>query len=92
MDHGTIALLIPLAALGIPIAAIVMRGVQRVAQLRIEETRMRLQGGAGDPAELDALRDDVAALRQEMSEVQERLDFTERLLAQRGGGAPLPPA
>jgi hypothetical protein len=33
-------------------------------------------------AELDALRDEVTGLRREMDEAQNRLDFTERLLAQ----------
>jgi flagellin-like hook-associated protein FlgL len=33
-------------------------------------------------AEVDALREDLAAVRAELGEVQERLDFAERLLAQ----------
>ena len=33
-------------------------------------------------AELDALREEVAGLRRELDEAQNRLDFTERLLAQ----------
>jgi hypothetical protein len=33
-------------------------------------------------AELEALRDEVAGLRRELDEAQNRLDFTERLLAQ----------
>jgi hypothetical protein len=32
---------------------------------------------------LDRVEDELSALRQELSEAQERLDFTERLLAQR---------
>ncbi|MEP6472358.1 MAG: hypothetical protein ABJC74_01490 [Gemmatimonadota bacterium] len=39
--------------------------------------------GAGDrQAGLDALEFEVSALRQELSETQERLDFVERVLAQ----------
>ena len=34
-------------------------------------------------ARLDALEADVSYLRQELAEAQERLDFTERVLAQR---------
>lgn len=34
-------------------------------------------------ADLEALEVEVAKLRQELSETQERMDFTERLLAQR---------
>lgn len=33
-------------------------------------------------AEFDALRDEVAGLRRELDDNQNRLDFTERLLAQ----------
>ena len=48
--------------------------------------RLRPQGGAADTAEvverLEALEDGVSRLRQELSEAQERLDFTERVLAQ----------
>ena len=36
----------------------------------------------GPQAEFEALEADVSQLRQELSEVQERLDFTERVLAQ----------
>ena len=46
----------------------------------------RRGGGLQAPLEvldaLDALEADVSKLRQELSEVQERLDFTERVLAQ----------
>jgi hypothetical protein len=33
-------------------------------------------------AEMDGLRDEVTGLRRELDEAQNRLDFTERLLAQ----------
>jgi hypothetical protein len=35
------------------------------------------------PAHLEALEDEIAGMRQELSETQERLDFAERMLAQR---------
>jgi hypothetical protein len=50
--------------------------------------RMRLRAGAGsEPVEdtqtrLDALEAEVGILRGELGEAQERLDFTERVLAQ----------
>jgi hypothetical protein len=37
---------------------------------------------ARDDAELDALHGEVAQVQRELAEVQNRLDFTERLLAQ----------
>ena len=43
------------------------------------------RGEAGDGAvlaEVDAVREEVQALRHEVGELQERLDFAERLLAQ----------
>ncbi len=42
------------------------------------------QGPVGSelPARLEALEAEVSTLRQDLSETQERLDFTERLLAQ----------
>ena len=54
----------------------------------------RISGhGAHDDRELEEVRGEVAALRNELAEVQERLDFAERLLARqderavlKGGG------
>ena len=36
----------------------------------------------GSEGEIEALRDDVGDMRRELTEVQERLDFAERLLSQ----------
>ena len=46
--------------------------------------RLRRTGAepAIDAGELRALRDEVAGMRQQLSELAERQDFTERLLAQ----------
>lgn len=41
----------------------------------------RMTGRGGDDRELHELRGEVEALRQQLGEVQERLDFAERLLA-----------
>lgn len=43
----------------------------------------RAPAGTEDRARLEALEGEVGTVRQELSEVQERLDFAERLLAQR---------
>jgi hypothetical protein len=55
------------------------------AQLRIGREEPRWPAGAldrGSEVETAELRDDVGAVRRELSEVQERLDFTERMLTQ----------
>jgi len=80
VDRHTMALLIPIAAMLIPTAAVIMNGMIKMARLRVEEARAR--ASVGDPGEVGLLRDDVAQLRHELAEVQERLDFTERMLTQ----------
>jgi hypothetical protein len=83
IDRHVLALFIPIIALGIPAAAIVMNGLQKVWRLRIEEARLRFEGeGSG---EVQRLREDLDAVRRELSELNERVDFAERLLA-RGRG------
>ena len=82
MDPGSLAL-------SIPIVAIISAALVKVAKVRASA------GGLGESAEeihrrLDAMEQDHATLRQELSEAQERLDFTERLLAQHQD-KPLPP-
>jgi membrane protein implicated in regulation of membrane protease activity len=49
----------------------------------------QLPGERGET--LEALETDVSRLRQEVSEMQERLDFAERLLAQRPEARPVEP-
>lgn len=71
-DAGVIVLMIP-------IVAIVCGSLIKMAKLRHGD-------GAGPAlneltARCDALEQEVGVLRAELSETQERLDFTERLLA-----------
>ena len=80
MDNGTLALLIPVLALAIPIVTIVSNRLVKLQQLRIEEAKLRAGAGDGDAPE--SLAQDVTQIRQELAEVQERLDFAERALAQ----------
>jgi hypothetical protein len=81
MDAGAIAVLIPIFALSIPIAGIIFHGLQKVARLRVEEARVRAGALDGPTAtEVSALREEVGEVRRELAEVQERLDFAERLL------------
>jgi uncharacterized protein involved in exopolysaccharide biosynthesis len=87
MNPEGFAVFIPIVALSIPVAAIVVHGLQKVARLRIEEAKVKaglLDGQSG--MELAALREEMGDVRRELSEVQERLDFAERLLT--SGRAP----
>ena len=89
MDRHVLALLIPLLALSIPVVALIFRGLQRLAQTRLEMARLQAEGPAGVDSELAGLRADVDDLRRELGEVQERVDFAERLLSQpREAGRP----
>jgi hypothetical protein len=81
MDKQVVALFIPILALAIPIVAIVASSVQKVAKFKAESAGGALPGEV--EARMAALEDEVHGLRRELGETQERLDFTERLLAQR---------
>lgn len=82
MDRHVIALFIPIMALAIPTVAIVMSGLQKVWRLRVEEARLRIGGGeSGSAEEVQALRSELETVRRELSELHERVDFAERLLA-----------
>ena len=81
MDRQALAMLIPIVAMTIPIVAIIFNGLQKVARMRLEEARLRAGGLDGHRAgEISALREEMGEVRRELAEVQERLDFAERLL------------
>jgi hypothetical protein len=84
------AVFIPIIALSIPVVGIVMRGLNRLAETRLEEARIRA-GAGGDAADVAALREEMDDVRRELAEVQERLDFAERLLTQVRDHPQLPP-
>ena len=63
-------------ALSIPIVAILSGAAVKIAKM------FAPQNVAGDlAAKVDGLELEIATLRQELSETNERLDFAERLLA-----------
>ena len=68
-------------------AAVILRGPLGKA---IGERVTGRKLDADTSAETEALHADVDDLRFRLSEVEERLDFTERLLAQHGGQDALP--
>ena len=82
MNPGELALLIP-------IVAIIAGTVVKLSHMKIESTNPGLSHDA--LARIEALEGELDGLRRELSETQERVDFTERLLAQAGEGRTLGP-
>jgi hypothetical protein len=72
------------AGMAEPWHAAVHAGLALGFGLWAQRLRQRRGGGSGGElqAGLEALEDEVSRMRQELSETQERLDFTERVLAQ----------
>jgi hypothetical protein len=74
--------LVPLMIFAIPLMAIYRNMQVKLAATRLEEARLRAgELGDGGLAALEELRLEVDHLRAELSEVHERLDFTERVLS-----------
>ncbi|HET9133527.1 MAG TPA: hypothetical protein VFN90_04425 [Gemmatimonadales bacterium] len=71
--------LIPIMIFAIPILGIVHSMMTKAAAARLEEARIR--AGIGFEGHVEDLRAEIDQVRAELSEVHERLDFTERLLA-----------
>ncbi|HLG04762.1 MAG TPA: hypothetical protein VI383_01305 [Gemmatimonadales bacterium] len=80
MDRQALALLIPIMALAIPVAAIIFGSLVKMARLKAGAERSELLNPAIE-SRLLAVEDEVASLRRELVDTQERLDFTERLLS-----------
>lgn len=80
MDKQVVALFIPILALAIPVVAVIFNGMLKMQKMKLEEARLRQVGDPGVLAEVEELRQDLHQVRTELSEVQERLDFAERLL------------
>jgi len=80
MDRQSLALLIPIIALSIPVVAIVINGLVKVARYRAMGSGT--EGGGELGGRVDALEQEVDILRNELADTQERLDFAERMLAQ----------
>ena len=71
MDKGFLALLIPVLALATGLIAVLKMPRKVFTRSAPPELEDRVQ----------ALQEEVGALRRELSEANERLDFAERLLA-----------
>jgi hypothetical protein len=82
MDKEMMVLLIPILGIATGIIAIMVSGVLKLGRLRLEKERLHLQGGDAPGAEeLNNLRGELDTMRAELNELQERMDFAERLLA-----------
>ena len=68
----------PIMVLGTAVTAIVAWSVLKLQRLRLEEAKVR----AGDPGKVNDFVRQVSHLQHELTEVQEQLDFAERMLAQ----------
>ncbi len=88
MDKQQLALLIPLLALTIGLAATILNGMVKLQRERGKQGRTIADDDVG--ARLEALEQEVGSLRGQLAEAYERLDFAERLLARPQGeqGAP----
>lgn len=75
LDPGSLALAIPIVAI-ICGTLVKMQKVKNAGSAELS---------ADDLARLDALEQEVTSLRHELTETQERLDFTERLLTKGRG-------
>jgi uncharacterized protein YlxW (UPF0749 family) len=90
MDKQSLALMIPIIAMTIPIVGIIMGGMLKLQKERTATARLHGQADPGLLNEIDELRNEVHQLRGELTEVQERLDFTERLLTNQHDRPQLP--
>jgi hypothetical protein len=75
--------------LGIAVAAIISASLHWIQRLRLEEAKLR----GGDPGDLNDIVPQMSALRHGLTDLQERLESAERMLAQVGEkpGRPAPP-
>jgi hypothetical protein len=77
--EGILALMIPVLALATGLVAVMRMPPEALAEKRLGRHRRR-HGLTEPAADNTALEAEVALLREEMAQMRERLDFTERLL------------
>lgn len=89
MDAGAVAMLIPI--FGMATGALFMVGVYKIIVRWLDRGKTHAADGLAD--EVAQLREEVEALREingRLLELEERVDFAERMLAQRGEPDRLP--
>lgn len=89
MDPGVIAVFIPIVAVGGFFAWMISLSPLGKAYAERMRAQTKRDGETGDSEELRSALED---LRREVAELAERVDFTERLLAQKQAAEKLPPA
>ena len=67
---------------GLTFVGLAFSPLARALGNRIMHGRMPAPGGGGEDPRVDDLTDELATTRRQMDELQERVDFAERLLAQ----------
>ncbi len=88
MDPRAVGALIPIVAIAGFFSLMIARTMSKAYLARLEAQR---QAGAGGGSGHDELVAAVDELRQEVAELAERVDFTERLLGQQRGSERLGP-
>jgi hypothetical protein len=85
MDPDMVQGIAAALALMVPVLALSIVGVVVLGRSRLGEAlARRIAGGRYDPEtdeQIASLQEEVAVLRHQLQETQERVDFTERLLS-----------
>ena len=85
MDPDVIDGVVALLGLMVPVLGLSVAGLFVLSRSRIGEAVARRIAGVREDPEVEdqilALQDDMSALRRQLHETQERLEFAERLLA-----------
>lgn len=84
MDVGIFHAIAEVLVVTIPVIVVGVGGLLLLSRSRLgEAVARRIAGDSRDPAcqdQLDALQDELLGLRNQISEIQDRVDFAERLL------------
>ena len=79
--------LVPVMLMGVAVTGIISSVILKLQRMKLEAAKLR----SGDGEETAALAHQVAVLQGEMAELQERVEFAERMLAQARERPALPP-
>jgi len=89
MNVGILQAIAEVLVVTIPVIVAGVGGLLLLSRSRLgEAVARRIAGDSRDPAcqeQLDALQDEVLGLRSQISELQDRVDFAERVLGRPAG-------